>query len=70
MGSNHGNLYNELIILVRWRYRVLHVIMNRMVVGVGDGDGTVSGAGCSGCDDTGGSGVGKEQQRRVEDTGR
>ena len=49
MGSNHGNLFNELIILVQWRYRVIHVIMNSMEVGVGDGDLIASGSGWIWC---------------------
>ena len=55
MDNNHGNLSNELIILVRGRYGVLRVIMNITGVGVGFGYGyrSASGAGWSGCNDTG-----------------
>ena len=45
MSSNHGNLFNEIVTLVRGRYRVLHVTMNSTVVGVGDGDRSASGEG-------------------------
>ena len=71
MGSNHGNLLNELITLVWGRHIVLHVIMNSTGVGVGDEYKTVSGPGWSGCNDTGEEGVwGGVSHRRVEDTGR
>ena len=70
MGSNHGNLFNEIIVLVWGRYGVLHVIMNSTGVGGGDGDGTISGIGWSECDDTGEAGVGRVRKCRVEDTGR
>ena len=70
MSSNHGNLFNELVILVRGHYRVLHVIMNSTVVGVGDGYGTTSGAGRSGCDETGEAGVGGGTKCMVEDSRR
>ena len=53
VGSNHGNLFNELITLVWGRHRVLHVIMNITGVGVGDRYRTAIGAGRSGCNDTG-----------------
>ena len=68
--SNHGNLFNALVILVRGRYGVLHVIMNSTGVGVGDGDGTTSGAVRIGCDETGEAGVGRGRQCMVEDSGR
>ena len=70
MGSNHGILFNEIIVLVWGRYGVLHVIMNSTGVGGRDGDGTISGIGWSECDDTREAGVGRLRQRRVEDTGR
>ena len=53
MGSNLGNLFNAIIILVRGRYGVLHVIMNSTGVGVGYRDGTVNGAVWRGRDETG-----------------
>ena len=53
MSSNHGNLFNELVIRVQGSYGVLHVIMNSTGVRVGERDGTTSGAGQSGCDETG-----------------
>ena len=68
MSSNHGNLFNELIILVWGHYGVLHVIMNS--TGVGDRYGTTSGAGRRGCDETGEAGVGRGRQCMVEDSGR
>ena len=70
MGSNHGNLFNDLIILVRGRYGVLHAIMNSTGVGVGDRYGTMSGAGRRGCDETGEAVVGRGRQYMVEDSGR
>ena len=70
MSSNHGNLFNELVILVRGHYRVLHVIMNSTGVGVGDGDGATSGGKRSGCDETGEAGVGGGKKCMVEDNGR
>ena len=72
MVRNHGNLSNELVILVRGRYGVLHVIMNSTGVGVGvrDGDGTTSGGKRSGCDETGEAGVGRVRQCMLEDSGR
>ena len=72
MGSNHGNLLNELNILVRGRHGVLHVIVNIMGVVVGDDYGyrSASGAEWSGCDDTGEEVVGRLIQNRVDDTGR
>ena len=70
MGSNHGNLFNELNILVRGRYGVLHVIMNRTRLGTGDGDMNTSGVVYSECDETGKAGVGRRRKCRVEDTGK
>ena len=66
MSSKYGNLFNELVILVRGHYGVLHITMNSMGVGVGVGvgyrDRTRSGAGWSGCDETGEAGVWRGQQ--------
>ena len=45
MGSNYGNLFNDLIILVWGRYGVLHAIMNSTGVGVGERDKNASGEG-------------------------
>ena len=70
MSSNHGNLFNELVILVRGHYRVLHVIMNSTGVGVGDRDGTTSGSGRSGWAETGEAEVGRRRQCIVENRGR
>ena len=68
MGSNHGNLFNELITLVWGRHRVLHVIMNITGVGVGDRDETASRSGWRGFDDIWESGVVSARQLRIEDT--
>ena len=57
MSSNHGKLFNELVILVRGCYGVIHNIMNSTGVGVGDRDRNTSGAGWSGCDETEEAGV-------------
>ena len=62
MGSNLGNLFNEIIILVWERYRVLRVIINSTGVGVVDRDGTASGVGRSGCDETRKAGLGRGRQ--------
>ena len=70
MGSNHGNLFNDLIILVRECYVALHVIMNSTGVGVGVEDGSGTGAGRSGCDETGEAVVGRGKQCMVDDTRR
>ena len=70
MGSNLGNLFNEIIILVRGRYGVLHVIMNSTGVGVGYRDRTANSARWRGRDDTGESGVGRVRQCMLEDTER
>ena len=59
MGSNYGNLFNELIILVRGRYGVLHVIMNSTGVGMVEGDRNASGEGWIGRDYTGEAGLGR-----------
>ena len=53
MGSNLGNLFNAMIILVRGQYVVLHGNMNSTGVRVGYRDGTVNGAVWRGRDDTG-----------------
>ena len=68
MSSNHGNLFNELVILVQGRYGVLHVTMNSIGLGVvmGDRDGTGSGSGWSGCDETGEAVVGSGRKCMVE----
>ena len=64
MNSNYGNLFNDIVILVRGHYGVLHVKINSTGVGVvmGDRDRTGSGAGWSGCNKTGEVGVGRGQQ--------
>ena len=66
MNSNHGNLSNELVILIQGRYVVLHVIMNSTGVVMGDRDGTGSGSGWSGCDETGEAVVGSGRKCMVE----
>ena len=66
--SNHGNLFNELVILVRGRYGVIHIIMNITGVGVGDRDETASRSGWRGFDDIWESGVVSARQLRIEDT--
>ena len=53
MGSNLGNLFNAIIILVRGRSGVLHAKMNSTGVGVGYMDGTANGEVWRGRDDTG-----------------
>ena len=55
MSINHGNLFNDLVILVWGRYVVLHVTMNitGVGVGVGDRDGTTSGGKGRVCDKIG-----------------
>ena len=68
MGSNHGDLFNKLISLVRWRYIVLHTEVNG--TGVGDKDGIASGTGRSGNDKTGEAEVGRGRQHGVENIGR
>ena len=68
MGSNLGNLFNGIIILVRGRYGVLHVIMNSTGVGVGYRDGTVNGAVWRGRDYTGKAGAERVRQCVLEDT--
>ena len=70
MGSNHGNLFNDLVILVWGRYVVLHVTMNSTVVGVGDRERTGSRGKRMGCDETGEAGVGRGRQFMVEGSGR
>ena len=70
MGSNLGNLFNEIIILVRGRYGVIHVIMNSTGMGVGYRDRTANRAVWRGRDDTGEAGVGKGRQCVLGDTGR
>ena len=70
MGSNLGNLFNEITILVQGRYGVIHAKMNSTRVGVGDRDRTTNGAVWRGCDDTGEAGVGKGRQCVLGDTGR
>ena len=44
--------------------------MNNTGVGMGDGDGTTSGAGRSGCDEIGEVGVGRGRQCMLEGSGR
>ena len=51
MGTNHGNPFNKLTILIQGRCGVLHVIMNSKGVGVGDRDRNNIGAGQSRRDD-------------------
>ena len=70
MSSNHGNILNELVILVRGSYGVLHVIINSTGVGVGDRDGTTSGERRCGCDETAEAGVGRGRQCMLEGSGR
>ena len=70
MGSNIGNLFNAIIILVRGRYGVLHAKMKSTGMGVGYRDRTANRARLIGCDDTGEAGVGKGRQCVLEDTGR
>ena len=70
MVNNHGNLFSELVILVRRCYGVLHIRMNSTGVGVGDRDRTISGAGRSGCGETGGAEVGSGKKCMVDDSGR
>ena len=53
VGSNHGNLFSELLSLVRGLYKVLHAEVNVTVVQVIDGKGTTSRAGQCGRDGTG-----------------
>ena len=59
MGSTYGNLFNEIIILIQGLCGVLHVIMNSTGLGVGEREGTASGAGCRGHDEIGESGMGR-----------
>ena len=68
VGSNHCNLFNEIIILVRGRYGVLHIKTN--ITGVGFGDRTASGAGWRGSDETGETRVGRGRQCMGADTWR
>ena len=65
----HSNLLNEIIILLRGRYGLLHVIMNTKTVEVGDGDRTANGAVWRVRDETREAVVGRARFCMGEDTG-
>ena len=69
MDSNHGNLYNELLVLVLGLYGVIHAEVNILEVGVGNRRG--NGVGRCGQDGKGktGEGRGRCAQERSEGEG-